>query len=442
MTAAEAFDDFGTEIGPQPGPQTILLAATDVEEVFFGGALAAGKSYALGLALENQHQQYGKHVSGIVFRASVPELDDLIKTFKEILEPFGWTYKVGKKTFVHPDGAECRMRHVEDEADVRKYWGHQYTFMAFDELGDVSEKTFAAIQKLRAARLRSAHGVKVQFIGTGNPCGQGHKYCKERYIDPAPPFTPHKDPRSKHNIVFIPGKMENNIKMLMLDPNYRERCKSLGPDWYVEALIKGDWSISPEGNMYHREWMNNRYHLEEAPRFDYIACSWDTAFRTTKDSARSACTVWGLAEVGYYLLYAWAQKVEFPALEKTTIDIHNKFNANVTWIENKASGQSLTQTLKANTNIPVKAIDPDGDKLRRAFAVTPYFESNRIFLPYSAPWLHEYIEELCTFPAPTSFADYVDSTSQGITQMVAIKKRLEKRRRRGNLILCGSPYQI
>ena len=424
MTQAE-FDDYGSGIAPQPGPQTILLAC-DAEEIFFGGALGAGKSYALGLVMEAQHQRFGSKVSGICFRQSVPELDDLIKTFKEILEPFGWEYLVGKKTFRHPDGAECRMRHLEDANDVKKYWGHSYTAMFFDEMGDCGEDLFNAIQKLRAARLRSAHGIKTKFVGTGNPCGAGHRFCKERYIDPSPPFKPFKDHRSKHNIIFIPGHMANNVKMLMNDPDYKERCKSMGPDWYVKALIDGDWSISPEGNMFSRIWFHNTFDLHNPPKFYYKVISLDTAFKTTKDSARTAATIWGAAENGFYLLHAWAEKVEFPALKRKSQVLYDAFSpCNYVWIEDKASGQSLVQSLKEDTNMPVRAIVVDGDKLRRAFAVTPYFESGKIFMPQSAPWLNEYVEELCSFPAPTGYSDYVDSTSQALTQLMKVKKRMD-----------------
>lgn len=421
------FDPQGTDIEPQPGPQTILLAATDIQEVFFGGALMAGKSYALGLALEAQHQRFGGAVSGIIIRQSVPELDDLIKTFQEILEPFGWNYLIGKKTFKHPDGAECRMRHLEVEKDIKKYWGHQYSFMGIDEMGDMSDKTFQLIQRLRAARLRSPKGVKVQFVATGNPCGAGHKNCKKRYIDPAPPFTPFKDARSKHNMIFIPGKMENNIKALLGDPEYKERCKSLGPDWYVNALINGDWTISPEGNMFHREWFDQRYKPNELPEFLFKCVSWDTAFKTTKDSAESAATVWGVTKDRFYLLDAYSEKLEFPELKQKGEDLYNAhLPIHHYWIEDKASGPSMAQSLKKDTRIPVKTIKVDLDKQRRAFVVTPLFESRKIFLPVSAPWVDKYIDQLCSFPAPTGFADLVDSTSQALTQIQLVLQRMTR----------------
>jgi predicted phage terminase large subunit-like protein len=444
LTSEELDDD--EIIGPQPGPQTIALAlSVSVQEMFFGGALAAGKSYLLALAVENQHKQFGGAVGAIIFRCSVPELDDLINTFREVLcDKFGWKYFVGKKTFQHPDGAWCRMRHVEDERDVKKYWGHAYTLMCFDELGDVTEKTFLAIQKLRAARLRSAKGVKVLFIGTGNPCGAGHKFCYERYIKPHPEgFKPFRDPESKHWTIFIPGKMENNIKMLLKDPEYKERCKSMGPAWYVQALINGDWSKSPEGKMFQREWFSEkqRYDLHNPPQFMFKFISWDTAFKKTDDSARSACTVWGATENGLYLLHAFADKLEFPELKRKAQDIYEAYKpVHYMWVEDKASGPSLVQSLKEDTTIPLRAIKVDQDKLRRAFVVTPFFESGKIFVPKSAPWLNDYIEELCSFPAPTSYADYVDSTSQAVTEWMKIKKRRD-RWKTGNVAnLNGSPY--
>ena len=419
------FNDYGTGIGPQAGPQTILLAAADIEEVFFGGALGAGKTAGLCLDFERHHQQNGK-ITGMALRMSVPELDDMIAKFKDLLEPFSWEFLEGRKVFKHPDGSVLRMRHCEDERDVRKYWGFEYQWLGVDELGDMPDKTCKAIQKLRAARLRSSTGAKIRFVATGNPCGPGHTYCKTRYIDPAPAFTPFRDPESGHSMIFIPGHMRDNILMTQNDPNYKNRCKSMGPRWYVEALIEGDWQKSPEGGLFHREWMNNRFHLHSPPKFIYTANSWDTAFQKTKDSARSALTTWGLTETGFYLLYGFAAQLEFPELEKKAEDIWNANHASNNWIENRASGQSLIQTLKRNKIMPFKAIDVDQDKLRRAFAVTSYFESGRVFLPYDAPWLDEYIEEMCSFPAPTAFADYVDSTSQAITELVKVEKRMKR----------------
>lgn len=433
----EVYGDFA----PQPGPQQILLACADIEEVFFGGALAAGKTLGMVLDFERHHQQNGA-ITGIAFRMSVPELDDMITKFKSVLEPLDFEWRAGKKSFIHPDGTILRMRHLENAQDVRKYWGHEYQWMGVDEMGDMPEETCLAIQKLRAARLRSSKRQKVRFVASGNPCGAGHAYCKARYIDPSPAFTPFRSPTSGHSMIFIPGRLENNILMLQNDPNYRNRAQDLGPRWYVDALVNGDWSKSPQGNLFYREWFKNRFDLREQPNFKFTAISWDTAFKKSKDSARSACTVWGMTDSAYYLLHAFAAKLEFPELKRMGRDIWERFRTNEVMVEDKASGPSMVQELKENTTMPIRAIKVDGDKLRRAFVITPLFESGKIFVPESAPWLNEYIEELCAFPAPTGYADYVDSTSQALTELQKRRKRMQRYENSNVVYLTGSPYGV
>lgn len=769
-------------IAPQPGPQTILLAS-QCQENFFGGALGAGKSFGIALDYGNQFVKHGKYVNGIIFRESLPELEDLIKKFKQVLFPLGFDFQVGTKTFKHPNGAECRMAFVETADDVNKYWGHEYcvgkgtpilmsdgsykpieginvgdlvmtlegakrvtattnamfkesvlaeifdvngtklgeqihpsnhpllasiserlrskhhssqtseqsrrhsfhswtsyesllreyqgnqdcafssvnvqsdyavsedgspkiqqplsltcpvvlhepslrsvranllrptqthslrkskerfwetrfldrseqnldrlheaeqpqlspasgvwitpdgvscaplgsgrasnfhrrysadqgqhgellpplsgialadapfvsgaeepvlagqrldgmgntqqcsphspsfeyihpytsmlrdvvekieigscrmtpvgvhevydlcvedanhyitdtacinknSYMAFDEFGNVKKVTWDAVHKLRAMRLRSPYGVPIKFVATGNPCGKAHELCFERYINSAPAFVPHRDTESNHWIVFIPGKMENNPKLLENDPEYKERIKSGAPAHVVKAMLEGDWTIPPQGNVFLREYFKNRIVIEDKKRISFGAHSWDTAFKTTKDSARSAVTGWYEIPDGFFINFGWAGKVEFPEMKAKLENYYYTLLPDAVWIEDKASGQSLTQALKADSRIPVKAIPVDGDKLRRAYAITPLFESGKIFLPESksATWdVDEWIDELCGFPN-TGYADFVDSTSQALNQLVLRQRKLTRfQHHRKPMQYLGSLYGV
>ena len=78
-------------------------------------------------------------------------------------------------------------------------------------------------------------------------------------------------------------------------------------------------------------------------------------------------------------------------------------------IENKASGISLIQDLKLR-GIPVIAVNPDGDKYRRASAVTGLVQAGLVHLPEYPPWVNDYIEELAAFPE-AAHDDQVDATS-------------------------------
>jgi hypothetical protein len=99
---------------PQPGPQSLAVAAQFVTELMFGGARGGGKSdYLLGDYL--QDIDIGPEWAGIIFRKSYPELEELIKRAKVMYAPYGAIYKVADKTFVFPSGATLKMRHVDTE---------------------------------------------------------------------------------------------------------------------------------------------------------------------------------------------------------------------------------------------------------------------------------------------------------------------------------------
>jgi predicted phage terminase large subunit-like protein len=64
-----------------------------------------------------------------------------------------------------------------------------------------------------------------------------------------------------------------------------------------------------------------------------------------------------------------------------------EFNPDEVLVENAASGQSLIQELRTDTVLPVKPVQVDSAKFSRASAVTPMFESGRVFFPEAAGWL-------------------------------------------------------
>ena len=68
------------------------------------------------------------------------------------------------------------------------------------------------------------------------------------------------------------------------------------------------------------------------------------------------------------------------------------------------------QTKKDVIWLPVKV---DRDKVSRAYAVTPLCEAGRVYLPKDAPWLADFIDEHCNFPA-ARFDDTVDTTTQAL----------------------------
>ncbi len=170
-----------------------------------------------------------------------------------------------------------------------------------------------------------------------------------------------------------------------------------------------------EGEIFKREYWQY-YQLRFMPLFKKIIHSWDTAFKKGSQNDYSVCTVWGVTDTGYYLIYRWKERVEFPELKRTVISIAAQIPPNEILIEDKASGQSLIQELQRETRLPIAAYKIDGDKVARANAVTPIIESGKVYLPADAEWLQDYIDTLAAFPNAVHDDD-VDSTTQALSAM-------------------------
>jgi predicted phage terminase large subunit-like protein len=169
-----------------------------------------------------------------------------------------------------------------------------------------------------------------------------------------------------------------------------------------------------EGAIFKRAWV--RTYREPPQTCERIVQSWDTAFKTGAENDYSVVTTWGSTGIGHYLLSLWRARVEFPELKRQVSTQADQWKPHAILVEDKASGQSLIQELKLATRFPIFPVKADSDKRARAEAVTPLFEAGRIFIPESAPWVQDYIDELTAFPAGVH-DDAVDSTTQALNYL-------------------------
>jgi len=175
--------------------------------------------------------------------------------------------------------------------------------------------------------------------------------------------------------------------------------------------------IPREGGLIKREWL--RYYDPEAlPAFRMTVQSWDTANKAGEMNDYSVCTTWGIEDRKFYLLHVYRMRLNFPALKRAAKQLHERFNPDKLVIEDKASGTSLIQELKAEGIYGVELYQPapGSDKFMRLAAQAIMFEEGRVRLPQGVPWLDEYVRELTGFPGP-KFDDQVDSTAQALDFM-------------------------
>jgi len=233
----------------EPQPKQALLLSCPADEKFFGGSKGGGKSDAILGGWISHADRGGKHARGIIFRRSNSELEELIQRSREMFEPLGAVYKIAARTWTFPNGAILKMRFLEKDADVGKYQGHSYSYIAIDELGNYPTPY---VYDNMLSCLRSVHGVKCEMISSGNPGGVGHGWVKRRFIAGKIPNRIYKyeqiikvdgkEKKIEFTRCFIPSSVYDNKKLIENDPKYLARLEML-PDQLKRAFLHGDWDV-------------------------------------------------------------------------------------------------------------------------------------------------------------------------------------------------------
>jgi predicted phage terminase large subunit-like protein len=198
-----------------------------------------------------------------------------------------------------------------------------------------------------------------------------------------------------------------------------------GRDWCTKTrLTVGNYIWSSQyqqrpgvlgGAVFQRTWFQS-YKKDPPEGKGVTILSLDTAYSTRKTADYSVASVWTAYEGRYYLRFIWRARADYPSLKRTVEDLCTLWNPESVIIEEKASGQSLLQSLQQETILPIVAIPADSDKTSRAHGITSLFESGRVFFPEQASWLSEFLHELELFPSG-AHDDQVDSMVHGLSYL-------------------------
>jgi predicted phage terminase large subunit-like protein len=167
------------------------------------------------------------------------------------------------------------------------------------------------------------------------------------------------------------------------------------------------------GNLIKAEWFKD---YDVAPTYTYndlLVISIDTAMKGTQLADFSVATVWLGRGDHCFLLDLWRERVDYPHLRHAVWRLREKHPKATLLIEDKGSGTSLIQDLRAD-NVAVIGINPEGDKLTRAAKISAQFEAGSVSFPKSAPWLSGLKAELLGFPN-VRHDDRVDSVTQALS---------------------------
>lgn len=174
---------------------------------------------------------------------------------------------------------------------------------------------------------------------------------------------------------------------------------------------------SPEGGvLIMKEWFRDFGTLPE--KLTNFRITADTAISAKKSADNSVFILSAECSGNLYILDVIKGKWEMPQLISNAINFVSSYKTRYpntlfkgVFIEAKASGQSLLQTLRQNTKLPVIDVQPGGDKVLRVQQCLPYMQSGRVYLPTEATWKAEFLDELARFTPTMSHKhdDQVDA---------------------------------
>jgi len=267
---------------PQPGSQEAFIACP-VREVLYTGMRGPGKTDAL---LADFAQHVGKGFksawTGILFRQTYPELQDVIKKSKEWF-PRIWPeakYNESKYFWTWPDGERLLLRHAKTVDDYNHYHGHEYPWIGWEELTNWANP--AIYLKMISVNRCSKKGVPIKYRATCNPSGPGHNWVKDRWRLPVamglvvgPVIIDSRDRSGgiEHPRVAIHGHLMENKVLLHANPDYLQSIRSSADnDAQLRAWVYGDWDIVA-GGMFDDLWRANIHVVPNLP-FGMIPLGW------------------------------------------------------------------------------------------------------------------------------------------------------------------------
>jgi predicted phage terminase large subunit-like protein len=151
------------------------------------------------------------------------------------------------------------------------------------------------------------------------------------------------------------------------------------------------------------------------PEIDELILSVDCTFKDVESSDFVAIQAWGVKGANKYLLKRHKERLNFAATCVAVRAMKALFpRAIAVLIEDKANGSAVIETI-AGEVAGVLAINPEGGKIARAYAMQPEQQAGNIFLPDPSvdPKIEQFLEEASGFPG-APYDDEVDAMTQAI----------------------------
>lgn len=153
-----------------------------------------------------------------------------------------------------------------------------------------------------------------------------------------------------------------------------------------------------EGGYFNPAWWKF-YKPEALPEVEASARAWDTAVKTGQANDFTAGMLMHRCKIGFFVSpHLFKKRIQYPQLKRQIQLEAAARPADFEVIEDSSAGASVIQDLQSDTSIPILPFIAEKDKVTRASKVSPLVEAGKVFLPESAPWVADFIENMANFP--------------------------------------------
>ena len=440
-----------------PHPVQRFALCLKSKEVLFGGAAGGGKSdWLLMSALQYVDVP---HYSALILRKTWPDLNapgailDRAKTWFEGLpvkksdEGRYWTF---------PSGATLQFGTLQYDKDVSKYMSAEYQFIGFDELThwreDPYKFMFSRIRKPQIQCLTCSTALKrrkrrrdgtieythanaefrktcpkiypdprplkqygpapdgttlfdvpLRMRGASNPGSIGHKWVRDRFINPK---------TREKNAIFIPSLISDNPSLNQ--DEYRETLMHLSPI-ARSRMLNGNWDVSEDGGLFSRDDWNYVDVVNEPVKMRVRF--WDLAATVEDSSDYTAGALVSIGKSGKWYIEDIVHGKWHPADTEHKVAQTFAMDGRDVLVrmerEPGSAGVNSISNYRRNV-IPMANFDgvrPTGSKVVRAGAFATQVAARNVYLVRGL-WNSAFVDEAQLFPNG-EHDDMIDSVTGG-----------------------------
>ena len=237
--------------------------------------------------------------------------------------------------------------------------------------------------------------------------------------------------RLKYKHICIPAELSDDLKPKILKDNYDENGlfwsdrfsrdilddykQALGSYGYAGQLMQTPTPLN--SGMIRSDWFKiDQYkHTTEQTTVDFVI---DPAYTANEKNDPSALLAYTFKDNKWQIIDCVNVYKEFPELVKFIpqwVAKNGYTNRSRVYVEPKASGKSIVQTLKKETGLNVREDKPPSkDKVARVQDISASLETGRVSL-LKGDWNEEFLQQLIKFPS-AKHDDMVDCLVMAINK--------------------------